>query len=209
MSKSKIISNDAAEKCQSWIAPSVGDNTNDSNRSLLTASQLEAVQKQAHDEAYAVGLAEGIAAGQQQIQQEVNNLKGVMASLSVPFNDLDKQVDKEIVILVQSLVRQMLRREAKQDPGQIMAVVRDAIKSLPVASRSLQLRLHPDDASLVREVYKTNDQDTAWDVVEDPLISRGGCKIITPVTEVDATLETRLSQLFAQVFGERQQDVDS
>jgi len=209
MSKSKIMANDAAGDCQSWIAPSVGDKAGDSGNSLLTASQIEAVQKEAYDEAYEVGLKEGMAAGQKQIQEQVNRLQSMMTSLSQPFSELDSQVDEEIVVLVQSLVRQMVRREAKQDPGQIMAVIREAISSLPVASRTLQLRLHPDDAAMVQEFYKKGDQDIAWDIAEDPLISRGGCKIITSVTEVDATLETRLSQLFAQVFGERQQDSES
>jgi len=203
------VSKKPAEDCQSWILPSVSENSNDSSNSILTASQLEAVQKQAYDEAYQVGFAEGVNAGKQAVQQQVNNFEDMLKTLSSPFEQLDKQVDEELVVLVQALVRQMVRREIKQDPGQIMAVIREAIQSLPVASRQLQLRLHPDDASLVQEFYKTGDQDLAWDIVEDPLISRGGSKIITSVTQVDATLETRLSQLFAQVFGERQQDSDS
>jgi len=207
---SKVISSKDANDCQSWVLPSVGDeNSSGSNNNIITASQLEEVQKQAYDEAYAVGLAEGIESGKQAIQEKINSFQSMLSALSEPFSELDKQVDEELVVLVQTLVRQMVRREIKQDPGQVMAVVREAMQSLPVASRQLQLRLNPDDALLVQEFYKSGEQDLAWDIVEDPLINRGGCKIITAVSEVDATLETRLNQLFAHVFGERQQDSDS
>jgi len=209
---SKIIGKDQSNDCESWILPSIGDANSSSNSSILTASQIEKLQKQAYEEAYAEGhrqgLEQGLAAATEQTQARITVFDGLMSSLAKPFTDLDTKVDEELVILVKSLVKQMVRRELKTDPGQVMAVIREAIESLPVASRHLQLRLHPEDAALVHEFYKLGEDDNAWDVVEDPLISRGGCKVITDVTQVDATLETRLSQLFANVFGERQQDVE-
>ncbi|MDH3451407.1 MAG: FliH/SctL family protein, partial [Gammaproteobacteria bacterium] len=43
--------------------------------------------------------------------------------------------------------------------------------------------------------------------VEDPLITRGGCKIDTDASRIDATLETRLAALAASVLvGERDGD---
>ncbi len=207
--------NNEAQECESWILPSIND-SDDSNNNILTASQIEAVQKQAYEEAYAEGHAQGYKAGQEEglnaaqqaAQARIEVIDRTLAKLVAPFEQLDDQVDEELVILVQALVKQMVRREIKSDPGQIMAVIRDAIESLPVATRQLQLRLHPEDALLVHEFYKIGEQELAWDVVEDPLISRGGCKVVTAITQVDATLETRLSQLFAQVFGERQQDAE-
>ncbi len=212
---SKAKSTDESKDCESWILPTISD-TGDSHGAILTASQLERVQKQAYEEAYAEGHAQGYKAGhdegakaaKEQAQARTEVLENTLNKLAAPLEDLDEQVDHELVILVQALVKQMVRREIKTDPGQIMAVIREAIESLPVASRELQLRLHPEDATLVHEFYKTGEQDLAWAIVEDPLISRGGCKVVTAVTQVDSTLETRLNQLFAQVFGERQQDVD-
>lgn len=209
---SKVVGKDQPGDCESWVLPSFNDPNNSSGSATLTARQIEALQKQAYEEAYneghKQGIEQGLVAASGQIQARMNMLNSVLESLSAPFSDLDTQVDEELVILVKSLVKQMVRRELKSDPGQVMAVIREAIESLPVASRHLQLRLHPEDAALVHEFYKLGEQDNAWDVVEDPLISRGGCKVITDVSQVDATLETRLSQLFAHVFGERQQDVD-
>jgi len=207
---SKVISKDESQDCESWVLPSISESDDDNSINMLTASQIESLQKQAYEEAYAegqkLGYEAGLAAVKQDIQARIETFNGLLNSLNMPFDQLDKQVDEELVVLVQALVKQMIRREIKTEPGQIIAVIREAIESLPVASRQIQLRLHPEDASLVNDFYKMGEKDQAWNIVEDPLINRGGCKIITSVTQVDATLETRLTQLFAQVFGERQQD---
>lgn len=209
---SNIIKKDDSGECESWVLPSFSDAKNESSVNMLTASQIEKLQKEAYDEAYAegkkLGYEEGLATVKQEIQTQVEAFNLLLNSLNSPFDDLDKQVDEELVVLVQSLVKQMVRREIKTDPGQVIAVIREAIESLPVASRQIQLRLHPEDAALVNDFYKMGEQEQAWTIIEDPLINRGGCKVITDITQVDATLETRLTQLFAQVFGERQRDID-
>ena len=205
---SKVISKKEAEDCQSWVVPNVNQEGSKNDCSILTAKQLEELQQQAHDEAYKEGYAEGVASGKQAAAQKLQQFTSLLNSLETPFKELDDRVDEELVVLVKALVKQMIRREIKTDPGQVMAVIREAIESLPVASSKLQIRLHPDDAGLVKEFYRLSEKEQAWDIVEDPLVTRGGCRIVTSVTQVDATLETRLNHLFAQVFGERQMDVD-
>jgi flagellar assembly protein FliH len=47
----------------------------------------------------------------------------------------------------------------------------------------------------------------AWRIVEDPLITRGGCKVDTEVSHIDATVENRLAAVIATLFGgEREHD---
>src|SRR3546814_17590322 len=85
-----------------------------------------------------------------------------------------------------AVVRQLFRRELKQDPSHVVGVVRDAIRLLPVASREIQVGLHPDDAALVRESLPPSEGTRAWAIVEDPLIERGGCKLTTEKSRIDA-----------------------
>jgi len=206
---SKVIQQSDHQDVQSWVIPGIVEG-DVSETSILTAKQVEEFQKQAYDEAFQEGLAqgreEGLANASEEIKHQLAEFDGLINSLAKPFEQLDNQVDQELMSLVIALVKQMVRREIKTEPGQVMAVIRDAIESLPIATSQLQLRLHPEDAILVQEFYKLSEKDNTWDIVDDPLITRGGCKVITSVTQVDATLETRLNQLFAQVFGERQQD---
>ena len=70
---------------------------------------------------------------------------------------------------------------------------REALAVLPVSSRAVRVLLHPEDAELVREAYALGDGDLKWQVVEDPVIQHGGCKVLTETSQIDATVESRLN----------------
>lgn len=200
----KIISGKTVSETRSWQPPTMdgavpGAQSQQAN--LLTAAQIEQVQQQAYDEAYAIGLKEGRAAGLEQAKSKAQQFEKLLHALSKPFEDLDDQVEQELVALSISLVRQLVRRELRADPGQVIAVVREAMGLLPVASRNIRVHLHPEDAALVREALSVSDEERSWAIVEDPVLSRGGCKVSTDYSQVDASMETRLTQFFAQVFG--------
>jgi len=67
--------------------------------------------------------------------------------------------------------------------------------------------LHPEDAGLVRSALSLDEMSPPWKIVEDPLITRGGCKVDTEVSHIDATVENRLTAVIATLFGgEREHD---
>jgi len=106
-----------------------------------------------------------------------------------------------------SVATQIIRREIKTDPGQVVGAVREAVSALPVSSRKITLHLHPEDASLVRSALALDEMSPAWEIVEEPLITRGGCKVDTETSRIDATIENRLAQIIANVLGDqREQD---
>lgn len=206
---SKIISKKELPAYQSWRPPSVGDarRGNETGGTLLTARQIEALQRQAYDEAYVVGLQEGRAAGQEELAARSRRMQELMQALTRPFRELDDQVERELAELAIAMVRQLVRREIRADPGQVVAVVREAMGLLPVASRSVRLHLHPEDATLVREALSLSEEEHTWHIVEDPVLTRGGCRAVTENSQIDASVETRISQLIAGAFGgEREGD---
>jgi flagellar assembly protein FliH len=205
---SRVITRESLENYKEWNTPSVGGGGQGGsvkitarNPHMLTANQVEKVQKQAYDEAYAEGMKEGLEAGKQEAVARVQNLEKLMQSLAQPFQELDQQVEDELVSLAIAIVHQLVRREIKTDPGQVVAVVREAVSALPVISRNLRLHLHPDDAVVVREAFSLSESERTWTVVDDPSLSRGGCRVISEHSQVDATLETRLAQIISSVFG--------
>ena len=120
---------------------------------------------------------------------------------SRPFTALDAAVEQELVALAFAFARQLVRRELKADPGQIVGIVRDALQSLPVATRDIKVHLNPADAKLVREHLPAVDQHRAWAIVEDPMLTRGGARVETATSQVDARLESRLGALVAELLG--------
>lgn len=217
--KDGIIRADDANFSQ-WSPPQMGQRNavaGDRSQPLMTAAQLDEIRGAAQAEGYEEGRREGLAfghkegleRGRDEMRQRIAAFDAILASLDRPFEQLDQQVENEIVALVINMVRQLVRREVRLDPGQIVGVVREALGVLPVSARNIRVMLHPDDASLVREAYTLGEHDQKWQVVEDPVIQRGGCRVTTDTSQIDATLDSRLSSLIAPLLaGERVQDHD-
>lgn len=189
---------------------------------VLTVDEIEAMQKQAYDEAFAQGKKEGYSQGFNEgsrqgyeenahmLQNKAAEFAALMESLSQPFKVLDAEVEKELVKLAMGIAAQIIRREIKLDSGQVIAAVREAIKVLPLSSQKISLHLHPEDAELVRSALSLDEMSPDWKIVENQLITRGGCKVDTEVSHIDATVEKRLAAVIATLLGgEREQDKNS
>jgi len=185
-----------------WQVPAIDGSD---GRGVMTAGRLEAIQKDAYDEAWQKGHAEGMAAGEQEVRARVRRLDELLTALARPFDNLDDQIEKSLVELAMTVVRQLFRREISQDPTHIVGVVREAIQLLPVASRNVQVHLHPDDASIVRESLSAAEGEPAWTAIEDPLITKGGCRVTTENASIDASAESRLKSLIGQISGDERQ----
>lgn len=208
MTPSKIIPSEAFRAYQSGATPVINivEKIGAGSRTAQhTEQHTEQAKKDIYEEAYAEGLEQGkkkgYAAGLADIQVQANRLMQIIATLHEPLAQLDDQMEKELVALSIAIARQIVRRELKIDPGQIVAVVREAVASLPVGSRNVNLHLHPEDAALVRNALSLTGNDKTWRVVEDPLLTRGGCKVATDISQIDATLDTRIAAIAATILG--------
>lgn len=189
----------AVKKHATWEVPAIDGS--DGN-GLLTAGRLQALQKDAYEEAWQSGHADGVAAGQEAVLQRANRFDELLRALSRPFDQLDGSVEKQLVELAIAIVKQLFRREVKINPDHVIGVVREAIQLLPVASRMVQVHLHPDDAALIRETLSPAEGEPAWSIVEDPLTSHGGCRITTENSQIDATSEARLQAVINAALGD-------
>lgn len=214
MSSSKVVDNPQSAY-ERWELPHVHDDA--TPRSPATASQLEAVQQQAYEEGFAQGKQEGydkgLAEGQEEVRRRVEQLERLMSALTEPFDELDEEVIEQTGQLAMSVARHVIRRELKTEPGQVIAVVREAVNALPVSARNIRVQLHPEDAQLVREALSLGEADSdnrLWQVVEEPLISRGGCKVVAENSTIDATVDKQIARISTAIFGgERVSDGDN
>jgi flagellar assembly protein FliH len=170
-----------------------------------TVSGLADLQAEAHAEAFAQGLAEGREAGRGEVRAQVERLAGMFYDLAKPFEVLNAEVERELLTLAMALARQIVRRELKTDPTQIIGIIRDAIAALPVAAREVRVHLHPEDAAVVRQNLAPTESERAWTMVEDPVMARGGCQITTTASRIDARLETRLAAILSELMGTERQ----
>jgi len=196
----RVLSNNDVEAVERWKTTPT-KNQSGQNYNMLTASQLEELQQQAKEEGYNAGFKEGLSKGEAEVKQRVTRLEKIIALLSAPLETLDDTVEEELATLSLVIARQIIRRELKTDPDHVVAVVKEAVSALPLASRSVRISLHPDDAVLVRKSLSLSENMEKWSVAEDPALSRGDCKVSTETSHIDATLEKRLTAIAAEVLG--------
>ena len=174
------------------------------------------LKQQIYDEAYAEGHQQGMQAAEQEIaaaqaetQALQQKLRDIIQHLDAPLEKMNHEVEQQIELLAVSLAQQLVRREIKNDSGQIVGLIRDSIALLPAASRKIKITIHPDDSQIIKEALSLDmdDADFNWTLIEDPMMTAGGCIIKSDQSVINATVENRLASLAASVLsGDREAD---
>ena len=192
-----------------WDLPTVTGKPVQARRPGRTVNELEEVEKRAYEEAFAKGREAGLAKAKQesqaaldQLKQQVASLERTLGLLAQPLQQMDAEVEQQLAALALIIARQLVRRELHLDPAQVIAVIRETVSLLPVAARDVRVHLHPQDAAVVRERLGTSSTDRAWNIVEDPVMARGGCRVTTDTASIDARLETRINAVAVAILGE-------
>ena len=192
-----------------WDLPSVSGKAVQGRRPGRTVGELEEIERTAYQEAFTAGKEQGLAAARAETQQALDQLKAQVAqlesmftTLARPLQDMDAQVEQQLVNLALIVARQLVRRELRMDPAQVIAVIRESVGLLPAAARDVRVHLHPQDAAVVRERLATPGAERAWTIVEDPVMMRGGCRVTTDTAQIDARLETRIGTVISTVLGD-------
>lgn len=207
--KSTLFSAAEAAAAARWDLPSVTGQPLQTRRAGKTVSELEEVEQRAYQEAYAKGREAGLAAAKAEMQPQIDRLRQqaerldtVLSFLAQPLQALDAQVEEQLVGLALTVAKQLVRRELRVDPTQIIAVLRETVGMLPLSARDVRVHLHPDDAAVVRERLASPSADRAWVIVEDPVLTRGGCRVTTETASIDARVESRIAAAIAAVLGD-------
>ena len=165
---------------------------------LPTAAQLEQLRRQAQEEGYAKGYREGRA----QVVAEAQRLQQIMLALAQDMQRFDQGVADDLLGLVLTISKQVLRQAIKLKPEVILAVVNDVLAQLPSSHQRARLVLHPEDAALVRANLGEQLQQSNWEIIASAEIARSGCRVEAPECEIDATLERRWQRVVEGMGGE-------
>ena len=186
-----------------WRAPEVEDSREE------YPVDSEAARKLAWEQAYSDGYTIGIEAGTRDARQRMGYLHEILESLARPFADLDEAVAGQLTTLVRAIVEQLARREISCDPSVLGELVDEGLAALPVAGSSVRILVNPDDAAFMAQ-YIEEKSDLDYEIKSDASMSRGGCRLETNVSSIDATLETRLGRLIEEMLdAEAKQDADT
>ena len=207
MTTSNIISDDLTAY-ERWELPLVNEPV---AAEPITAEKLENIQKQAYKEGFELGQKEAYEEKKHELENNIANLSSIIKMLSEPLNELDDEIVEQLAQLSISVAKQVVRRELHTEQGEIVGIVREAMAALPASTRKIILNIHPDDAEIIRSAFSLGQQEESdelrWKLVEDPMITRGGCIISSQNSRVDASVEARLNRIISTLLGgERESD---
>jgi flagellar assembly protein FliH len=203
------IIRDTFAGAERWELPQVHDAVHSEPVNDLpappTVSELEALERQARDEGYAAGRAEGLADALRERQAIVARLESMLEAAARPLASLDDATEQELARLAVVIARRVLAHELTTAPELIVQAVQQAARALPSATRELRVRVHPDDLALLREHAVA---EAHWQLLPDPALARGDCLLESERSRLDARVETRLAAVVDAVLGMDEDDGD-
>jgi flagellar assembly protein FliH len=202
-----LLRAEQAGTAQAWTAPQVDGVV--AGRRPRTVREMQAAEEAVWQAVREEARAEGLAAAQQeigarlaQLDAQAQRLAALLELQARPLSRLDAEVEEQLAELAVAIARQLVRRELKIDPSQVIAVVRDTVALLPTAARDVRVVVHPEDAALIRERLVAPQTQQAWQLVEDPMLARGDCRVATDTAQIDARVEARLNAAIVALLGD-------
>ncbi|TFY89703.1 flagellar assembly protein FliH [Pseudomonas nabeulensis] len=179
----------------------------------LTLEEVEAIRQEAYNEGFAAGEKDGFRSSTLKVRQEaeaalgvkLGSLERLMRGLFDPIAEQDSQLEKAMVGLVEHIARQVIQRELVLDSSHIESVMREALKLLPLGVGNVRLYINPQDFEQVKALRERHEE--TWRIVEDAALQPGGCRVETEHSRIDATVETRISQIMAKLLDQAHEQV--
>ena len=175
----------------------------------VNVMHLTLVEREAWEHGFKDGHVEGVRKGEAELAKRIAEvdvkiaaLEAIIGTLARPLEELDAEVENELTRLALTIAKHLVRRELKIDPTQVIGIIRHTVSLLPLGARNNKIHLHPDDAAIVREKLARPAGDQEWHLAEDPLMARGGCRLTTDTSSIDARFEASVAAVLSGLLGD-------
>jgi flagellar assembly protein FliH len=159
---------------------------------------LEQGRSEGLETGHAEGLARGYEEGRQQALAELETaVKPVDAMLRALKTEYRNAQRNEVVDLVGKIARQVIRAELALQPVQMLALVDEALASMPPTRDEVEVLLNPEEMKRIQELDPKRAKK--WNLLPDPSLEAGECRVKAGDHEVDAGCQNRLAACMEQV----------
>lgn len=156
-------------------------------------------EKTGQEVGFQSGYEQGLGQAEQEVDQQLARLQGLIEQLQGPVAALDQDVENALLSLVDLVCRAILRREVKLERGFLAEVLQESVAALPVGHQRLRIFLNPEDLNLAEAACKNLLDE--YRLVGDPEVTLGGARIETLQSLVDSTLESRYKKIIDKLLG--------
>jgi flagellar assembly protein FliH len=164
-----------------------------------TERLLSERERRAYERGRQEGFAEGQRAAQQVRAQHDREVARVLDELRGRFGELESGGAEQVLQLALAIARQVVRREVEVDAAAVMPALREAVAAVIEQQTHPRVHLNPQDLERLREDLDADGVLKGCRFVPDATVRRGGCRVETAHSDVDATLQSRWQRVLAAV----------
>lgn len=159
------------------------------------------------------GYDEGIKKAQNEIKKKAEKINNISVILKKAIDEISKLKTEQIKAFLPEILKLSIKIAEKivatkisVEKSLIIAIVKEALKSVPLNEEKVIIRLNPEDYNFLKENFKELELDEKMvDIEPSPDIRSGGCYIETISKEIDSTIEQKLKEIedaLSSVFSE-------
>jgi flagellar assembly protein FliH len=141
------------------------------------------------------GIKAGYGEGRARVQAEAAQIHTVAQAAQAALQALGDTLAHKTVTLAAAIAQKILQHEIQNCPDGLLAVVRDALTLLPDNAGRVRIVVNSADVERVRAAMTGNTPLADYVVAGADEVQRGGCRIVSPGGDIDATLATRTARV--------------
>jgi len=211
--------NDVMDEAKAFVAKAHAEAEDTLRRAELQARQSEEEARQAGDrrgyeEGYARGLAEGREAGRIEafeaassefVRQQsglIESCRQIISAIEADREAWQTAARQDLVDLAMAIARRVAHQVGREHREVVLANLEQAVRMVG-ARTDVTIAVNPQDAEAAKAFAKSLvDMREQWQkirIAEEPDLSPGGCRVQWGSGSIDATLETQLDRIEAEL----------
>ncbi|MBE3470990.1 flagellar assembly protein H [Enterobacter cloacae complex sp. P15RS] len=144
------------------------------------------------EEGMTKGQAEGALQARQLFLEAATPFEQMTANVQRFLDNYEQRRREELLQLVEKVTRQVIRCELSLHPTQLLALVEEALTSLPQPPEQIRVLLNAEEFRRISEAEPEKARE--WGLAADPGLALGECRVVTESTEMDIGCQHRLDQ---------------
>jgi flagellar assembly protein FliH len=190
------IMSDTTQTFERWEAPFF------EKPAAVVAKKMDAAELEtlAQSRGFQAGKWEGLESGRAEAEQIVHRMTELLDEMSKPYRSRDHVVTQELANVAMLIAQQVIRRELMINSDVVTDMAKEALSTMSSLEGDIEISLHPSDMEMVHQLAKGRLEGKSWKLVVDPELLPGGCRIKTPISYVDGSMENQMEMVFSRLI---------
>lgn len=167
-------------------------------------------EREGYEKGRLEGLQQGRDEGREQGQRLFNEasqpLEQISEQLRQFLNNFERKRRQELLELVKKVAQQVIRCELTLHPTQLLALVEEALTTMPADHGEVRILLNPEECARIKDLAP--ERAAAWRLVPDDTLALGECRVVTAQAEADIGCQQRLDSCVATLADHMQLSED-